>query len=77
MRPTNKSPVLAIVAIMAIVVGLPMVYVVSIGPANALHTRSDPQTQQFIEGVYAPLIWLEGNSETCSRILVWYCDLWD
>jgi hypothetical protein len=61
-------------ALILVVLSLPLLYVLSIGPANGLlltHRISRATTNR----VYAPLIWIADSSNTAEGALDWYCDL--
>jgi len=57
---------------------LPVVYVLSLGPAVWLHDRGGlgSEMNEFIRLTYSPLAWLRENSEVCRHVLDWYVGLW-
>jgi hypothetical protein len=62
---------------MAIILVVPILYVLSIGPVWAIdrwnHTQSSPP---WIGIVYWPLIWLANESDFAYQWLEWYLRLW-
>jgi hypothetical protein len=66
--------------IVAMLIGLPVMYVASIGPALWISDREilagrlnpNPLVQTF----YAPVLRLVQTSETAANIYFWYCGMW-
>ena len=57
---------------------IPMVYVLSIGPVEALINRGGRHRQMIMtvcKTVYAPLVWLHGNTPL-KQPLEWYVFFW-
>jgi hypothetical protein len=54
---------------------LPMVYVLGIGPA-AVVARSNPSAAQFLEVVYLPLGWIAKHCGPIDSAMNWYMELW-
>jgi hypothetical protein len=71
-RPRSS---LAIWLIAAIVI-LPVVYVLSLGPAVRLFHGSNSPFIGLIAGFYSPLEWLARNCEPIGDVLGWYIGLW-
>ena len=70
-RPTNKSaPV-----ILAVVLLLPVVYLLSTGPAFWLEVRGYA-ADEHVSTIYRPVLWIIDRSETCDAALDWYLSLW-
>jgi hypothetical protein len=63
-------------AAIALIVLLPLFYVLSIGPAIWLHHR-DLIPELPLTAIYWPLEWLADAMPTISAPLVWYVDVWD
>lgn len=65
--------------IWAVVIGaalmMPILYVLSVGPAIWLHGRTTGLGQDIIETVYYPLEWLHENT-FLERPLQWYVEMW-
>lgn len=61
--------------VLAVVVGLPVLYVLSIGPAFAAmeHRHLSPRTYEV---VYCPLLSLSEYSYTCNSVLARYQEFW-
>jgi len=59
-----------------LVILLPAVYVLSLGPAVRYYDGCSPAMQNAIETVYAPLVWLHENT-ILEEPLRWYVELWD
>jgi hypothetical protein len=55
--------------------GLAFLYVLSVGPAEALGRRGYI-SQEVGRTVYAPLRWLFQNSPLARRAIGWYLSLW-
>lgn len=56
--------------------GLPVLYVLSIGPAEAMYESCGESMQYVLEVVYAPLTWLDANSDIARSFFDWYRSLW-
>src|SRR5262245_48567431 len=67
----------AVVAVMILVV-LPLLYVLSAGPAVVLYTRGVLGTggDRVFETVYSPLEWACQKSDLIGRPTQWYVELW-
>ncbi len=62
-----------VVCILMLVVLLPVLYVLSIGPLVRWYPNELPRWALVF---YAPLIWLDENSEAFREFVTWYADLW-
>ena len=64
-----------VVGLVLTVLFLPVLYVLSIGPAHwiAFH---NPSTQPFLQWVYSPLVKLMLAEPTAGKCLDWYLNLW-
>jgi hypothetical protein len=64
-----------VVAVMLVLLLLPPLYVLSVGPCAMLYP--DPNDMpQWIDAFYAPLFWLENNSDAAASFFAWYCNWW-
>jgi hypothetical protein len=54
---------------------VPVIYVLSIGPANLITTHF-PAAQPVIEVIYWPITVVCSFCEPVNNALVWYADLW-
>ena len=63
-----------VVAILLLLMAVPLLYVLSIGPAVLYY--ADRQDTSWPEAFYMPLIWLSDNSEIAERVLEGYVELW-
>ncbi len=56
---------------------MPVLYVLSVGPAVGLLKQSGhpPGLEKFMEFFYAPLEWLYLNVRQVAQLLDWYIDL--
>jgi hypothetical protein len=63
--------------VLAALVGLPLLYVASVGPANWLLSRGHihGSAEDFLQAFYAPLQWISDHSEIAKRGLYWWADL--
>ena len=68
----------AIAAVVIAVIGLPIVYVLSVGPAAWLSVNNylSPQMEHMLEAFYFPLAWAVNNSEWASSVMIAYMSLW-
>jgi hypothetical protein len=74
MEDRRSSLAGALVAVVLFMLALPVLYVLSIGPAAAIYqNRAAPEA---VEGFYAPLQWVADSSEAARQALMWYVELW-
>lgn len=71
MDENEKSPVFptGVVLVGLAVLSLPVLYVLSVGPALLLWPGQAPRV---VEAFYRPLVWLMEQSETFKAIVEWY-----
>jgi hypothetical protein len=63
-------------AVTSLVVSLPVLYVLSVGPvARLCQTVSPNFTPNWVHVFYSPLIWLHANTPLRAP-LEWYVELW-
>ncbi len=62
-----------VVCILVLVLLLPVLYVLSIGPVVRWYPDELPPWALVL---YAPLVWLDENSEAFRYFANWYADLW-
>lgn len=55
---------------------LPVLYVLSIGPADYL-VRSDYLDAETSRAFYGPLVWLYNSYEPIQPLLEWYLEWWE
>jgi hypothetical protein len=60
---------------LAIVFGVLLLYVLSIGPAYRLGSTGRLSQSSFAV-IYAPIIWISEHSDAARDALGWYCELW-
>jgi hypothetical protein len=60
---------------LAIVFGLLILYVLSVGPAYRL-VATERISQPAYAAIYAPIIWICLRSDVAWRAGGWYCKLW-
>jgi hypothetical protein len=67
----------AVVAVLLLVV-LPLLYVLSVGPAVWVHESGmlSPGGKHALETIYLPVEWAAYKSQVISTPLMWYIDLW-
>ena len=70
----RRFPALAAV-LCVVVLLLPVVYVLSIGPAFWLMEHGYASSSVW-EYTYYPVFWLSSKSELGRRLLEWYINLW-
>lgn len=58
----------------AVVIALPLLYVLSIGPAAIIYKKCPKSHHAFLE-FYHPVIWLYENT-ALQRPIGWYAHLW-
>lgn len=64
--------------IVALLIGLPALYVVSFGPACWVCSRLDPRNQERwcrLERGYKPIIWLACRNHRMNDAATWYAEL--
>ena len=66
---SNHSFVLTVIAL------LPLVYLLSVGPATAIVRAHAPVGAGFLDVFYAPVIWLH-NFTPLETPIEWYVALW-
>lgn len=57
-----------------VMLALPIVYLLLLGPAARLHASLPPAAQSGIETIYAPLEWLD--RQLPGQPFSWYIELW-
>jgi hypothetical protein len=62
-------------AMLAVVLLLPVLYVLSIGPAARLVFRGYMQPET-VKAIYAPVQWLADQNHAVNFTLTWYVNLW-
>ena len=62
--------------IIAVLVGLPIFYVLSIGPAIILVNKF-PSLNAPLEIVYAPMVWMIEKYPAAMELFMRYADFWD
>jgi hypothetical protein len=70
----RQSNIGAWVAAVSLLLALPALYVLSIGPAAAFYEDHDPPAA--VIAFYSPLIWLMNTSEIAGQVFEWYIELW-
>lgn len=75
-RPTGGAAVVVLLVITLLI--LPLLYVLSVGPAIALHSSGAiGQTGTVIlEAVYYPLEWTSRNVPVVGPLIMRYAELW-
>ena len=58
-----------------VLISLPVLYVLGIGPA-ALLAKNNPDTEFWIVPIYFPLIALGEYCQPADAVLTWYMELW-
>jgi len=61
--------------VIAILVALPVLYVLSIGPVGLFVVETGMEADG-VKAFYAPVVWLARNNATFGRLLKWYIDFW-
>jgi hypothetical protein len=61
-------------AVAAILLAVPLLYVLSIGPVGAVIEKI-PSSRGAVQRFYFPLIWLHDNTAS-KKPLEWYAGLW-
>jgi hypothetical protein len=70
----KRAPVGAWVAL---AIALPVLYVLSIGPAIWLDKYAGmPALMWGLKVIYSPLVWLMDTNETMKSAMMWYIELW-
>ena len=64
------------VIVLCVMIGLPVVYLLSVGPMEWLYLHGYIAHESVVWNLYTPVMWLRDNSETASRVLDWYVLLW-
>ncbi|WP_395739689.1 hypothetical protein [Prosthecobacter sp.] len=77
-EPDNSRPSSSSSAILALVVALPLLYVLSIGPAAYLMSkfRAGQGVEDAASAVYAPILWLHEHTPMKQPIES-YIDWWE
>jgi hypothetical protein len=78
-RPTKRGGgAVAVMALVAVLVLLPLLYVLSIGPVAYLSERGliEYRAGSPIVLFYVPLFWATRQSELFHDVLTWYIELW-
>jgi hypothetical protein len=69
------------VVLVAVVLTLPILYVLSAGPLVWLFTRhyidSDSLLGRCLVGLYWPVMWLGRHSDWFKHVWDWYLDFWE
>src|SRR5262245_24663217 len=75
--PMRSSGAAAVVAVL-ILLFLPLLYVLSIGPAVWMHDRGmmSPTVTQCADTIYSPLEWASSKSSVSERIIMGYIEWW-
>jgi hypothetical protein len=77
-RPTMRGGGTVAIVLVAVVVVLPMLYVLSIGPVVCLISNGAvaPSFVPAITTMYWPLEWSAENVPLVGPAIVWYAELW-
>jgi hypothetical protein len=70
-RPSTAAPILAAVAVV-----LPVLYVLSIGPATRLNGYDWPAWQAFTGWFYCPITILRDRFDWINDAVLWYTKQW-
>jgi hypothetical protein len=70
----NAAPMA--IALIVLLVVLPCVYVLSIGPIAYLVNHGHPELAETANNVYYPIFWLCDSCAPIGRIVVAYMELW-
>lgn len=73
--PSEENSGRSLAIWVALVVALPFIYALSVGPAGALTKNMPPSTIQKVRQFYYPLVWLHENTPLRRPIEV-YCAFW-
>lgn len=71
-NPENRNS--SIAWLIGGMLGLPLLYFLSVGPANFLYERL-PVSRDALTIIYFPITWLSLNSPL-GPVIQWYADLW-
>ena len=71
----HKSSGAGCFALGTVIVTLPVLYVLGIGPATLLANHFD-ETQDFVGMVYLPLAFVAEYCKPVEDAMNWYVDLW-
>jgi hypothetical protein len=71
----KESKPIGAVMMSVVLLLLPMLYVLSIGPAVWLLDRG-AISKKLLYTAYAPVDWLVHQNETFGDAMEWYCGLW-
>jgi hypothetical protein len=63
----------AILAVLVVLVLLPALYILSIGPVFWIYNGPLPDAWMTF---YAPIIWLDDQVPLCHAFFEWYIELW-
>ena len=77
-RQSKRSgPWVALVALLG-VMGLPVLYVLSLGPASWMYEEGylSPGMKTALEYIYSPLVWVAENWDWAGGILIAYVMWW-
>jgi 4-hydroxybenzoate polyprenyltransferase len=72
-RTERREAGIVIIVALLLIVLLPALYVLSIGPMFWFYQGPLPDAWMAF---YAPLIWLDDQVPLCRRFFEWYVDLW-
>jgi hypothetical protein len=72
----RSSGALVVATAVVLLVALPLLYVLSVGPADRIHASASPQAQHAIEIAYVPLRLLYEAVPPLQPALDWYLNLW-
>ncbi len=75
-KTSGGSSGAAVVVVVVVLLLLPVLYVLSIGPANWL-ILSGYISDEAAQAVYSPLIALHNSNETIGGVLEWYVRLFE
>jgi hypothetical protein len=75
-RPSGGAAVVLVLVVLLLI--LPLVYVLSVGPAIWLHSSGamGPQSTAILEAVYFPLEWSSRNVPVVGPLIMRYAELW-
>ena len=71
-----NGPLIAILVVSLVM--LPLLYILSVGPAAFIYDRLDDNSWQAatLSAIYAPLAWVCERSEQAEQMISWYMKLW-
>jgi hypothetical protein len=75
LKPGKLLPSSAPLLVATLIVALPLLYVLSLGPAAVLW-HSEVVSGERLDAIYRPLFWMANQSPFFQRCLYWYIGLW-